>query len=119
MATEPPHLPDDVVTNATVIERNRVVLACPVRGTPRPAVTWYRGDTPLPAGNHRVTSDGSLVLERSSADDTARYRCVAENVAGSVNHTVDLLVYGTPHTNDRHSRLFTYLLFFAHIYLLI
>ena len=45
--------------------------------------------------NHRVTSEGSLVLEHPDANDTAQYRCVGANVAGNVTHTVDLMVFGT------------------------
>jgi len=90
--TEAPYLPADVMSNITIIENNRVSLPCPVRGTPRPDVTWYRGDWQV--RGHRVTSDGSLVLERARANDTAQYRCVAANVAGNVSHTVDLLVFG-------------------------
>ena len=90
--TEAPSLPSDVISNTTIIENNRVTLPCPVRGTPRPDVTWYRGDSPVTG--RRVTSEGSLVLERASADDTAQYRCVASNVAGNVSHAVDLLVFG-------------------------
>jgi len=93
MFTEAPYLPLGVISNTTIIENNRVVLPCPVRGTPQPDVTWYRGDTQVV--NHRVTSEGSLVLEHPTANDTAQYRCVAENIAGNVSHTVDLLVFGT------------------------
>jgi len=91
--TEIPYLPVGVTSNATVIENNRVTLPCPVRGTPKPEVTWYRGDSPVL--NHRVTSEGSLVLEHPDANDTAQYRCVGANVAGNVTHTVDLMVFGT------------------------
>ena len=90
--TEAPYLSDGAVSNTTIIENNRVTLPCPVQGTPKPEITWYRGDSPVL--NHRVTSEGSLVLEQPSANDTAQYRCVASNVAGNVTHTVDLLVFG-------------------------
>jgi len=91
MFTEAPYLPTGVITNTTVIENNRVLLPCPVRGTPQPQVTWYRGDSPV--SHHRVTSAGSLVLEHPSANDTGLYRCVATNVAGNTTHTVDLTVF--------------------------
>jgi len=91
--TEAPYLPADAISNVTVIENNRVTLPCPVRGTPRPEVKWYRGDSPM--RGHRVTSEGSLVLVRPSAEDTAQYRCEATNVAGNLSHVVDLLVFRT------------------------
>jgi len=96
--TEAPYLPSDVISNTTIIENNRISLPCPVRGTPQPDVTWYRGDSPV--RGHRVTSDGSLVLERASANDTGQYRCVADNVAGNVSHTVDLTVFGILYTTS-------------------
>ena len=101
MLTEAPYMPDDVITNTTVVENQRVTLACPVRGTPRPQVTWYRKDSPVVG--HRVTSEGSLVLEQATANDTSQYRCVAVNAAGNVSHTVDLMVLGT-HSLTHYSR---------------
>jgi len=92
VCTEAPYLSDGVPSNTTVIENNPITLPCPVQGTPRPQITWYRGDSPVMS--HRVTSEGSLVLDRVVANDTGQYRCVAVNVAGNITHTVDLVVYG-------------------------
>jgi len=83
-------------TNASIIENNRVILSCPARGTPLPKIRWYRNSIPL-AGNEvgeRVMPDGSLLLEHAHANNTGRYTCIAENIAGNVTLTIDLIVYG-------------------------
>jgi hemicentin len=82
--------------NASIIENNRVVLPCPARGTPLPKIRWYKNGIPL-SGNEigeRVMPDGSLQLEHARANNTGRYTCLAENVAGNVSHIIELIVYG-------------------------
>ena len=82
-------------SNVTVIENNRVTLACPATGTPQPLITWYKEGAPL-TGNEigvRILLDGSLQLETPGAEDTGQYKCLAENVAGNYTHIVDLHVY--------------------------
>jgi Immunoglobulin I-set domain len=82
--------------NASIVEKNKVVLQCPARGTPLPKIRWYKNGNPL-SGNEigeRVMADGSLQLEHAHANNTGRYTCIAENVAGNVSHTIELIVYG-------------------------
>lgn len=38
--------------------------------------------------------DGSLQILASEAEDTGRYRCVAENRAGKVEHEISVKILG-------------------------
>ena len=93
--TDPPQILPNALSNVTIIENHRVTLSCPVTGTPRPRITWYK-DAVLITGNEigvRILADGGLQLDTPGAGDTARYECLAENVAGNTTLVVDLKVY--------------------------
>ena len=93
---EPASLPANLTTFRDIIEGNDVILRCPATGTPPPLITWYK-DGSLITGDFAgviILEDGSLQIINTDADDTASYKCVAENVAGKDEHEVDLKVYG-------------------------
>lgn len=93
---EPPYLPTTAQTNASIIEKNRVVLPCPARGTPLPKIRWFKNGVPLSGTEigERLMPDGSLQLEHAHSNNTGLYTCVAENIAGNVTLTIELIVYG-------------------------
>ena len=74
-----------------------VVLPCDVVGSPRPAVRWRRNQVDVDPAHHKYLIDedsGSLVIHDVDAGDSARYVCVAENVAGVISQHTSLTVYG-------------------------
>lgn len=94
--TEPPYLTAEAQVNTSIIENNRVILPCPARGTPAPKISWFKNGNPL-TGNEigeRILPDGSLQLEHAHYNNTGRYTCIAESVAGNVAHSIELTVYG-------------------------
>ncbi len=82
-------IPQDTVVSSLVFRtmagvKANLILPCGVTGDPTPTVTWYRGDTMLPAES--VTSDGSLAMNVTEGVDASRdgvlYHCEASNVFG-------------------------------------
>ena len=77
-----------------------VILTCPVLAIPPPQITWYKNGEELTAGEVGegrvlITKDGrELTLHNVVVDDTARYTCVAKNLAGQTEKNTDLSVYG-------------------------
>lgn len=77
-----------------------VILNCHVYATPAPSITWYKNGEELNALNEEESrvkiADGGreLVIQVATNEDTARYTCVAKNLAGEVERNFDLDVYG-------------------------
>jgi len=93
--SEPPYLPKPTEKEMSIIEHNRVVLPCPVRGTPQPIIRWFKESTLISSNEVgvRVLPDGSLQLDHAEAHNAGRYQCIAENPAGNLSITIDLMVY--------------------------
>ena len=101
-STVPPKLSqtreEDRRTNFTVVQGRGVVLPCRVEeGDPPPTFTWFKDGGPVSPVDVRyfVRQDGSLEIFSADRQDTARYKCVASNVAGEVEKDMFLFVQGT------------------------
>jgi hemicentin len=95
---EPPTIPEDAETEFDIIANNRITLPCSAKGTPAPKIKWYK-DGEIITGNEagmKISPDGSLQIENPRGTNAGRYKCVAENVAGSVSHYINLQVYLPP-----------------------
>lgn len=59
---------------------DRAMMACSVRGLPRPSVRWYHNDVVVEDGSSRVHvhEDGLLELGDLQPSDSGRYRCRVE-----------------------------------------
>uniref|UniRef100_A0A8C2C109 ADAMTS-like 3 n=1 Tax=Cyprinus carpio TaxID=7962 RepID=A0A8C2C109_CYPCA len=58
-----------------------LTLECPVKGVPRPTVSWHRKEGPLGASASPLP-DGSLLLRNLTLQDYGTYSCVAANSIG-------------------------------------
>ncbi|XP_033747095.1 LOW QUALITY PROTEIN: muscle M-line assembly protein unc-89-like [Pecten maximus] len=71
-----------------------LLLDCDVIGTPKPTISWTRDGNRLATNRGcRETYDGrvaTLKISDASKDDSGKYECTAENIAGKV--TVDALI---------------------------
>ena len=93
--SEPPVISAGMPSNTSIIENQRLTLACPATGTPLPVITWYKENIEL-TGNElgvRLLSDGSVQLDAVQAEDAGLYKCIATNIAGNHSHIVELSVY--------------------------
>ncbi|XP_067030759.1 neurotrimin-like [Acropora muricata] len=61
--------------NETLIQGGRKTLSCPVRGIPKPNITWYRGS--------EVIGRPIFFGEKLEVRDTGCYTCVASNSLGT------------------------------------
>jgi len=75
-----------------------VRLRCIVHAIPDPQITWYKNGRELrldDADKYLLSRDGrQLDIRRASVDDTARYACIARNLAGEAEKTFDVKVHG-------------------------
>uniref|UniRef100_A0A8C6L2R2 receptor protein-tyrosine kinase n=1 Tax=Nothobranchius furzeri TaxID=105023 RepID=A0A8C6L2R2_NOTFU len=85
---QPPVLISNL-TDHTVNVSSSVTLSCPSRGVPPPTVTWYKDERALLHG-----SDGSLVIDRITAEDQGLYTCLASNERGSAESSAYIWVHG-------------------------
>ncbi|XP_059362386.1 ADAMTS-like protein 3 [Carassius carassius] len=70
-----------------------LTLECPVKGVPRPTVSWHRKEGPLGASASTLP-DGSLLLRNLTPQDYGTYSCVAANTIGKSMASGMLLVAG-------------------------
>ena len=65
-----------------------LVLPCATSGTPKPIITWFRGEEELDSG--AVQTDGRLAINvtaNEAARDSTVYYCVATNMVGPDSST--------------------------------
>uniref|UniRef100_UPI00358DFF02 LOW QUALITY PROTEIN: neogenin-like n=1 Tax=Myxine glutinosa TaxID=7769 RepID=UPI00358DFF02 len=83
VVAEPPHITMHTAA-VEVSQGNGVLLHCEVHGKPAPHLSWQKDGELLPT-DPRVTMlpEGALEISGARASDAGKYRCVAENVAGT------------------------------------
>ena len=80
-----------------VVLGDMVVLACAVRGDPRPLISWTLpdGSDASRGGNSIVdTNSGNLTVFSARADNTGTYTCTGTNPIGSNSATTQITVRG-------------------------
>ena len=101
-ATEKPRFVEELKT-LEVSEGNSVCFTVRVSGYPAPRVTWYRNNVPILPGYSpyfeilsSATGDNqhSLRIREVFSEDAGRIVAKAENVAGSVSCSAELIVKG-------------------------
>ena len=99
---EPPKVMDSQNEEFTYIKGETAALRCDVRGSPTPEFRWFRGDqevTPT-TERHQINPDGTLHISQAEKKDNMIYRCLATNVAGSVDVPMKLNVIVPPEITD-------------------
>ena len=73
----------NVGDNVTALTNTSITIQCHTSGVPTPTVTWTKdGQEILHGGRYTVLDDGSLLIRESNEEDTGRYTCTADSVAG-------------------------------------
>ncbi|XP_063057327.1 hemicentin-1 isoform X2 [Engraulis encrasicolus] len=82
----------------SVVEDQQLTLPCVLlAGNPLPERRWIHLNGLVLSDSHvSIRKDGSLHIERVRLQDEGDYTCLAENVAGSSNHTTTLNVHVMP-----------------------
>lgn len=79
----------------TALPNTTITIACPSSGVPPPLITWYKnGQLVVTKGRLSVDTDGSLIINQAKHFDSARFTCVATNLAGKDRATSVLTVIG-------------------------
>uniref|UniRef100_A0AAR2KQZ6 Hemicentin 1 n=1 Tax=Pygocentrus nattereri TaxID=42514 RepID=A0AAR2KQZ6_PYGNA len=75
-----------------------VDLPCVAQGVPVPSVSWLKNSTTLvPDGaRYRLSTDGTLTLRQLTVPDEGVYTCVASNIAGQDEASIQLQVQVPP-----------------------
>ncbi|KAH9500753.1 Hemicentin-1, partial [Bulinus truncatus] len=89
---------DNIQTNFSVIQGKSIVLPCTVDSHPPPSFSWFKGGSPISFADIRyfIRNDGALEIFSADAQDTSQYKCVASNVAGEIEKTINLFVEVPP-----------------------
>ncbi|KAJ7335580.1 hypothetical protein JRQ81_013521, partial [Phrynocephalus forsythii] len=83
--------------NLTVIEGGNITLYCDVTGSPTPNVAWVFSNIVSKYENHTNKNTASLTIKNASSNDSGlQISCVAENIVGEDQDSVDLSVFFAP-----------------------
>nr|CAD7569691.1 unnamed protein product [Timema californicum] len=81
----PPKIREDLPSYVQVMEGEDYALPCSAEGIPDPIISWKKEDQAI-VGEHEddlaVLGDGTLIITSATANTTAIYTCVAENIDG-------------------------------------
>lgn len=79
--------------NVAASEKAEAVFECGVYGVPAPSVIWMKnGDRLIPTEYFQISGDNSLRILGLVKQDDGFYQCLAENRAGNVQATAQLVV---------------------------
>ena len=97
--TVPPSIDGYKLETVKVVENHTTYLSCPVSGTPRPSIIWYKNGVPLfddVYPNLRKLDGGQQLEVRHvhADDDQTVFKCQAGNVAGQTVKLFKLKVLG-------------------------
>uniref|UniRef100_A0A1I7S955 Muscle M-line assembly protein unc-89 n=1 Tax=Bursaphelenchus xylophilus TaxID=6326 RepID=A0A1I7S955_BURXY len=78
----------ELLKSCTVPEEQQAVLTCKVKGSPRPTIKWYKNGAEIKESDVlklEYAEDGriTLTIPKAKIDDSAEYRCLAENDHGT------------------------------------
>ncbi|KAM8931068.1 hemicentin-1 [Pelodytes ibericus] len=97
------HMPPNIagsraIHNITVLLSKQITLECKSDALPPPKMTWLKDDRPLTlnARVHVLSKGRYLQINKAEVTDTARYTCVASNIAGQTTREFMLNVHVTP-----------------------
>ena len=79
---------------------SNVTLECKAEGYPEPMIKWYKSGNILQnvpvttnaLSGTKILAESYLTLKEVTKNDTAEYKCEAENIAGKKEQTVTLNV---------------------------
>ncbi|XP_051969537.1 vascular endothelial growth factor receptor 1 [Xyrauchen texanus] len=76
---------------------NSVTLHCPAQGIPHPVITWYKDQKKLHqlSGIMLLPKEGTLHIDRITAEDEGLYTCEATNEKGSVESSAHIWVHSS------------------------
>ena len=80
--------------NVTALTNTSITIQCPTNGVPTPTVTWARNGQEIPSeGRYTIQGDSSLLIGDADEEDTSRFTCTADSVAGkdSASSTVQFI----------------------------
>ena len=81
--------------NLTALTNTSITIQCPTSGVPTPTVTWTKdGQELINNGRYTVQDDGSLLITEADEEDTARFTCTADSVAGKDSASSTVQVFG-------------------------
>ena len=71
-----------------------ISLNCRGDGNPYPAITWHFNGQPLKQNSRVLLQENQLNIFNATMYDNGKYTCVAYNHAGSVGHSVFVVIKG-------------------------
>ena len=80
--------------NVTALTNTSITIQCPTSGVPTPTVTWTKdGQSIATGGMYRVQNNDSLLINEADEENSVRYTCTADSVAGrdSASSTVQIV----------------------------
>ncbi|XP_073831739.1 fibroblast growth factor receptor homolog 2-like [Musca autumnalis] len=70
-----------------------ILLRCPVKGHPKPNITWTLNDAPIERHNGKgAYKKWSIAIEDAVTQDSGDYKCKICNVHGCIEHTTTVAV---------------------------
>ncbi|KAI4563342.1 hypothetical protein MJT46_010951, partial [Ovis ammon polii x Ovis aries] len=88
----------NVTTEVSALINSVIKLECETRGLPMPAITWYKDGQPVISSSQAlyVEKGQFLHIPRAQVTDSAAYKCLVTNVAGSAEKSFHVDVYVPP-----------------------
>ena len=89
------HVDINIGDNVTAVQKTTLNIHCPIIGTPTPDVTWFKdGQKVNVRRNVEIHENFTLTVRRANPEDSGRYKCVAESIAGNDSVTSYVTVIG-------------------------
>jgi peroxidase len=107
LLTEKPHLIDEP-KDVEISFGGTAVFVCRAQGDPQPEIKWMLNSNEIPMTDDRFTilPDGSLRIDRTTANDIGHYECMAKNEMGeTVSRPARMILYEDDSETDEPNSL--------------
>ena len=91
--SELPHFNSKPSPTITLKETQNVLIPCKANGFPQPVITWYKNGHPIEKEKNYF-GERSLKLKKIQFQDRGVYTCIAENLMGRAELSVNVSVKG-------------------------
>ena len=80
--------------NTSIVQHDALLLHCRATGSPVPRLLWWKDGIPVNSSRITLHPNGTLSIPSTHVQDSGKFSCEAQNVAGKITGSAYVAIYG-------------------------